>query len=316
MKTNALLFGLLLTLATGSALSSPTADALSLAKTIPIADAHMHTYRRGGPPAEAFLEQMDKNGVKWGGGVGDYREDVARLLGKRHIPAVGQAEFARVFFSSGANELVNEQNPIFVRFFAEAERLFANGQAKGFGELHTDNHTSGPMRMRRQIRTDNPVMRRFYSIANNYGGFVQIHSQLEPNFVEDVLRLSADFPNTTTILSHCLPKAKPYDLEKIFEQRTNVMCELSAQGVIHNRLAGVQRPARAFPDDGLKDWWKKAIERFPDRFMVGSDACCGWFGSYTEMIQEIRTNLLPHLKPEIMEAIAYKNAVRVFSLTD
>jgi hypothetical protein len=90
--------------------------------------------------------------------------------------------------------------------------------------------------------------------------------------VENVLGLSADFPHTTTILSHSLHKAKPYEPEKLFEQRTNVMCELSEQGVIHNRLSGVQRPARAFPDDSLRDWRKKAIERYPEKFMVDSDA--------------------------------------------
>jgi hypothetical protein len=50
------------------------------------------------------------------------------------------------------------------------------------------------------------------------------------------------------------------------------------------------------------------------RVMVGSDACCGWFGSYSEMIDEIRTNLLPHLEPELMEKLAYKNAVALFNL--
>ncbi|MFM1818174.1 MAG: hypothetical protein RL364_1034 [Pseudomonadota bacterium] len=290
-------------------------ESIDLAKTVPIADVHMHTYKRNGPRAIEFLEQMDANGVRWGGAVGDYREDVAQLLGKRYIPAIGQAEFMRVFFSQGAAGLIDENNPVFVQFYQEAEKLLAEGKAKGFGELHTDNHNSGPKNIQRHIRTDNPVMRRFYEIANRHGAFVQIHSQLDSDFVADVLKLTADYPKVLTILSHCLPLSRPSDLERMFEQRANLVCELSAQGYIHNKLSGVNRPPRVHTEDGIREGWKRLIEKFPDRVMVGTDACCGWFGSYSDMVKEIRSNLLPSLSPSLMEKVAYKNAVRLFDLT-
>jgi predicted TIM-barrel fold metal-dependent hydrolase len=56
------------------------------------------------------------------------------------------------------------------------------------------------------------------------------------------------------------------------------------------------------------------FKQHPTRVMVGSDACCGWFSSYSEMIDEIRTNLLPHFEPELMEKLAYKNAVDLLGL--
>ncbi len=210
--------------------------------------------------------------------------------------------------------LMDESDPIFQRLFAEAERRFADGTAMGFGELHTDNHTSGPMRMRRYIPTDNPVMRRFFTIANKYNGFVQIHTQLDVRFNQDILRLTADFPNTKVILSHCLAGARPADLRQLFEVRSNIYCELSAQGVIHNRLSGLSRPARVFSEERVRPDWLELIQQHPSRLMVGSDACCGWFSSYSEMIDEIRTNLFPHLEPELMERLAYKNAVALFNL--
>ena len=89
------------------ALAQPSAESIEMAKTIPIADMHMHAYRRDGPRASEVLEQMDKNGVRWGGAVGDFREDVSKLLGTRYIPALGQAEFARVFFSKGEKALMD-----------------------------------------------------------------------------------------------------------------------------------------------------------------------------------------------------------------
>ena len=314
MKKSFLLVYLALVTVSTVGMAEPSPETIQLAKTVPIADMHMHAYRKDGQRASEVLDQMDKNGVRWGGAVGDFREDVAKLLGSRYIPALGQAEFARVFFSKGEKALMDDTDPIFLQLYAEAERRFADGTAMGFGELHTDNHTSGPMRMRRYIPTDNPVMRKFFTIANKYDGFVQIHTQLDGRFNDDILGLASDFPNVKVILAHCLPGAKPADLSRLFEARPNIFCELSAQGAIQNRLSGLSRPPRVFSYDGVRADWSDLFKQHPTRVMVGSDACCGWFGSYSEMIDEIRTNLLPYLAPELMEKLAYKNAVALFNL--
>ena len=293
-----------------------SAESIELAKTIQIADVHMHTYSRGGPSSSAFLEQMDKNNVRWGGAVGDYRTDVADKLKERYIPAIGQMEFMEIFFSRGASGLLDDENWTFKRLFKNAEEQFSNGLIKGFGELHTNNNLSGPPNIRRTIRTDSPAVRRMYSIANKYNGFVQIHSEQSEDFTTDILKLSADFPHSITVLSHCLPWALPTDLANLFSKRKNVVCELSAQGSVHNKIQGISRPARAFDDNGLRPAWKNLIETYPDQIMIGTDACCGWFNSYSDMVKEIRTNLLPYLSPDLMEKVAYKNAVRIFNLKE
>ena len=307
---------LMTVLACKNLFAQPSTESIVLAKNIPIADVHMHTYSRGGPSSAAFLEQMDKNNVRWGGAVGDYRADVADKLKERYIAAIGQIEFMEVFFSRGASALTDEENWTFKRLYKNAEEQFANGTIKGFGELHTDNHSSGPQNIRRTIRTDNPAIRKMYSIADKYNGFVQIHSQQDENFTADILKLAADFPNSITILSHCLPASQPRDLANLFSQRKNIVCEMSATGSAHNKILGINRPARAFDDNGLRPAWRNLIETYPDQIMVGTDACCGWFNSYSDMVAEIRNNLLPYLSPDLMEKIAYKNAVRIFRLKE
>ena len=307
---------LIVSLANSNLYAQHSAESIELAKTIPIADAHMHTYSRGGPSSSAFLEQMDKNNVRWGGAVGDYRADVADKLKDRYIPAIGQMEFMEVFFSRGVSGLVDDENWTFKRLFKNSEEQFANGSVKGFGELHTDNHSSGPINIRRTIRTDSPAVRKMYSITNKYNGFVQLHSQHDENFTIDILKLSAEFPNTITVLSHCLPASQPKDLANLFSQRKNIVCEMSATGSAHNKILGINRPARAFDDNGLRPAWKNLIETYPDQIMVGTDACCGWFNSYSDMVAEIRNNLLPYLSSDLMEKVAYKNAVRIFKLNE
>jgi hypothetical protein len=48
--------------------------------------------------------------------------------------------------------------------------------------------------------------------------------------------------------------------------------------------------------------------------MLGSDTCCGWDAYYDEAITEIRTNFLPYLRSDVIEQVAYKNAIRIFKL--
>jgi len=295
---------------------APDPRSIELAKTVPIADVHLHTYSRNGPSAADIVEKMNANNVRWGGGVGDLRGDIANALGNRHIATAGQREFAESFIRQGPSTLVATENVYFRDLFRDAHDMFAKGMIKGFGELHTNNENSGPQPFRRKIKTDNPVIRKFYSIANDFNGFVQIHTQHNAEFTEDILRLSADFPNTLTILSHCLPLGQPEDLANLFKQRKNIMCELSSNGELHFRLARVNRPGRAYSADGVRPRWKAVIEAFPDRFMLGSDMCCGWDAHYTEAITEIRTNFLPYLRADVIELIAYKNALRVFKLSD
>lgn len=306
---------LLLALISCNIFAQPTPESIALAKTIPIADAHMHTFRQNPRSATWWKEQMDANGVKWGGAVGDYREDVQAELGERYIPALGQTAFFKVFFR-GVDGLVDADNPIFKELYVKADQLFTEGKIKGLGEFHTDNHTSGHPRLRRVIRTDNPVMRKFYEIANKHGGFIQIHTEFDSYLEKDILKLSADYPNSTTVLSHCLSTSNADNLATLFKQRKNIVCELSSTGTVLNELLALNKPAKVYDSQGPHRAWKNLIETYPDQIMLGTDPCCGADGGYSKLVNEYRINLLPHFNKEVMEKVAYKNAVRVFKLKD
>jgi len=294
--------------------AQPTPQSIELAKIVPIADVHMHTYQQNPRSATWWREMMDANGVKWGGAVGDYREDVQAELGDRYIPAVGQAEFFKVFFKEGRSGLVDPNNETFKDLYTRSEKLFSEGKIKGFGEFHTDNHSSGPPRIRRSIRTDNPAMRKFYEIANRYGGFVQIHAEFDGDFEKDILNLSADYPNTTTVLSHCLSTKNVDNVAAILGKRKNIACEVSSLGAVHVNRLNIPRSPHAYDSGGLYGKWIKFIEAYPDQVLLGSDPCCGIDAAYSEIISELRTSVLPYLSPVTMEKVANKNAVRIFSL--
>jgi predicted TIM-barrel fold metal-dependent hydrolase len=146
-----------------------------------------------------------------------------------------------------------------------------------------------------------------YEIANSYKGFVQIHYNKDNRTVDQIISMSNRYPQAFTIVSHCMPLGTPDDVRKIFDSAPNVMCEISGATHIH----GV---SRIVGPDGINSRWLQLIEDYPDRIMLGSDPCCGLMRRYSEIIQVMRTKALAAMKPETLEKVAYKNAVRVFNL--
>ena len=180
------------------------------------------------------------------------------------------------------------------------------------------------MPMRRQIPIDSPVVMEIYKIANKFEGFVQLHVEYSDGLADKVIDLSKQFPLAKTILAHCVPGKTPDvlpQLHRIFSHSDNVFCETSGgNGPIHTAM--VPRKAkiygegngRIFGKSGVNAGWRRLIERFPNRVMVGTDPCCGLKLKYPELIEEIRRDLLSAFSPEIAKKLAYENAVKIFGL--
>jgi predicted TIM-barrel fold metal-dependent hydrolase len=66
----------------------------------------------------------------------------------------------------------------------------------------------------------------------------------------------------------------------------------------------------------LKPEWKKVIEEFPDRFVLGSDINGGRFGDYDQVMNTFRHIILPGIPKDIAEKIAYKNAWKLMTGED
>ena len=286
----------------------PRSESLTLAQSVPIADVHMH-FDAGRQPVAQMLQRMKDSQVRWGGGVGDYSTDMQSALGAHYIAAIGQAEFTQVLMANGETGLQNLAHPVFVKFFQEAEAQMASGQARGFGEIHINNRSNvGPNDpFGRSIPLDSPVVQRMFEIAHAHRGFVQIHHNKDPRTVDQTVTMAKRYPQALILLAHCMPGGTPDDLRKIFDAAPNVMCEIS--GATH--LHGVKR---IVTPEGINSRWLQMIEDYPDRIMLGSDPCCGLMRRYGEIIQTMRDKALAAMKPETLEKVAYKNALRVFGL--
>jgi predicted TIM-barrel fold metal-dependent hydrolase len=159
-------------------------------------------------------------------------------------------------------------------------------------------------------------MRKFYEIAEKYQGFIQIHAEFDRDFERDILNFSADYPNVTTVLSHCLSTSDANVLASLFGKRKNITCEMSSTGEALYRLIGSNKSPLTFNSSGPFSVWKKLIEAHSEQIMLGTDPCCGADRGYSELVSELRENLLPYFSTEIMEKLAYKNALRIFKLKE
>jgi hypothetical protein len=259
-----------------------------------------------------MLRDMERHNVRWGGGVGNYQTELQEKLGPRYIAAIGNEAWLTVFNSRGESGLTILDQYAFNELFRTAERLFKEGKLKGFGEIHVKNKTKFSAGFGRSIPLDSPVINRMYEIANQYEGFVQIHTMGGIFGGYDEISVIADrYPRALTILSHCLSGTPPHLLSKLFDKHPNVVCEISSGGLIH-----LPPPVggRIFNQDGLRPEWAEVIERHPTRFFVGTDPCCGLEGRYGELIEEIRRDFLPYLTPATLRKVAYENAVERFNL--
>ena len=74
--------------------AEPTDVTRELAKTVPLADLHMHVYGVKGSTPSNILRFMKENNVQWGGGVGHYQTEMQSELGPRYIAAIGSRAWA------------------------------------------------------------------------------------------------------------------------------------------------------------------------------------------------------------------------------
>lgn len=311
-KLRNLALSILLVFTTSAQAAMPTDETRELAKSVPLADLHMHVYGIGGSTPRNILRYMEQHNVRWGGGVGNYQTELQEKLGTRYISAIGNEAWLIVFNSRGESGLSILDQTAFTELFRTAEQLFKEGKLKGFGEIHVKNKTKFSDAFGRSIPLDSPVINKMYEIASQYGGFVQIHSMGGIFGGYDEIAVIAErYPKALTILSHCLSGTPPHLLGKLFDKYPNVVCEISSGGMIH-----LPPPVggRIFNRNGLRPEWAEVIERHPTRFFVGTDPCCGLDGKYGEMVEEIRRDFLPYLTPKTLRRVAYENAVERFGL--
>jgi predicted TIM-barrel fold metal-dependent hydrolase len=210
----------------------------------------------------------------------------------------------------GVSAVEDADSRMFRSLMEQAESEFKAGRLKGFGELFVNTRRSNPNpQLRRKILADAPSLRAMYLLAGRYGGFLQIHMEMDSDSVEQLGRLLSIEPKTDVIMSHGGVTADVQLMRELMTRHSNIYWELSqkAPPVWNDRK--IHR--KFFDESGAEPDFLKLIEDFPDRFMIGTDAyCC----DYSQMIATYRKGLLARLSPTTLRKVAYENAQRVMKL--
>ncbi len=246
---------------------------------LPIVDAHLHYSQDAWSrfPAADILRLMDQAGVSRA--VASSTPDDGTVTLHKAAPA-RIVPFLRPYRGSvGAGNWI--EDPALAAYLEERLR---SGVYRGIGEFHL---WAGGAQA--------PNVRRVVALAAGRGLFVQVHSDAEP-----VRALFALDPNVKVLWAHAGMSEPPAVIGALLEQQARLWCELSF------------RAGDIAPGGKLEPAWRALFLRFPDRFLIGSDTyvTSRWDG-YVELIQEHR-RWLTQLPRAVGEAIAFRNAARLF----
>lgn len=161
------------------------------------------------------------------------------------------------------------------------EQELAHGIYHGIGEFHVDGD-----------EIDTPVMRGIVRLAVGRGLWLMAHSDaaaIEKMFGFD--------PAAKILWAHTGMSEPAARVAELFARYPQLYGELSYRGGVSG---------------GLSEEWRDVLLRFPDRFVYGSDT---WVPSrWTEVgaLSSGARDWLSTLPPAVAEAIAYRNADRLF----
>jgi len=305
----------------GQAQAADTVLGAEAAKTISIADAHFHVMPW--MDVRELIGYMDRNGIRWAGGasglglgkpeVGRAREaEAVSVLGNRYIRFTGQGHWFSLMREEGVAAIENPDNPAFKQRLAAMEADLRDRGARGIGEIHVNGiNSSKEPGGRFKIKGDAPTLKALLDLGGKYNRPLSIHAQWDSDTAQEVERLAGSNRNARLILAHCGSFATPSEIRALFERHPNVSCDLAYRGT--PPLQGRNASRAAFDGSGVRGAWKKLIEDYPDRFIVGIDNMYNW-AEYEDVVRAIRFGLLANLSPETAEKVAYKNAQAWFGL--
>jgi len=251
------------------------------AETLPLFDAHMH-YKRpawSAFPPDVVLSMMDKNGVAMA--LVSSSPDEGTITLREYAPKRIVAEMRPYNDRLGPSNWMKEAGV--GDFIENRVRQYSH---EGIGEFHLD-----------QIDPRNePLMTRIVALAIEKKIPLHVHSDHEP--IEYLYSLN---PDLTIIWAHAGMSEPPDVVEEMMTRYPTLYADTSYRetDILTDR-------------GGIDEQWRQILERYSDRFMVGSDTWINYQWEDYDQLIAINRKWLAHLTANTAKKIAYKNAERLF----
>lgn len=250
-------------------------------KKLPLFDAHIHYKEEAWSayPPEAVVKLMDGSGVAMGLVSSTPDEGTITLL--KYAPDRIVPELRPYHDSAGSSNWTRSSG-----MFEYLMGRLDTYPHEGIGEFHL--HAVDP--------ADESLLRKIARIAKERDLYIHVHSGKEP--VDYLYSLE---PGLKIIWAHAGMMEPAGTVEAMMVKYSTLYADTS------------YREYDILNADGTIDKdWRRLIERFPDRFMVGSDT---WVNAQWDIYQDLidlNRKWLSRFSRPIAERIAYKNAERLF----
>lgn len=276
---------------------------------LPIIDLHLHL-----DPSwemEKVLALLDRVGVVKAGQSPRGPDSVAIAFAKasdRFIPVAGDPLVGLVCPERGGRGQdaweLRVDAPL--DYLGKLEAGLAAKSFKGIGELQLNRLPGSPNFLCRQP-ADSPLMRRLWGLSAKYHVPLFAHMDGTDDSIAEMARLLTSDRAGTWVWLHSGMFVEPPALRDLLRRHPNLYLELAHRGTVRTLPHSTTLDTKGV----LRDDWKKLIEEFPERFLLGTDAP---LSAYEDVIRFWR-NILGQLTPSTAALIAHGNAQRLLGLS-
>jgi predicted TIM-barrel fold metal-dependent hydrolase len=173
---------------------------------------------------------------------------------------------------------------------------------------------------------DSEAMRVVFELSSETGIPFLLHHEAEDELLPELERMLVKYPKAKVIWCHIGRNRNPVIWKKF--RTANAVREYLSKypNLYFDFLAS--RPGSKYQGTGyiegimylvyfsrasLEPEWKKVIEEFPDRFVLGSDINTGRFDNYDMVMDTYRNIILRGVKKDVAEKIAFKNVWKLMT---
>ncbi len=248
---------------------------------LPLFDAHMH-YKEpawGPYPPSTVIELMDKSGVSMA--LVSSTPDEGTIMLWEHAPERIVPELRPYHGNAGSSNWTRAEG-----MFDYIQKRMAAYPHEGIGEFHL--HRVDPQ--------DEPLLRQIAALALEKDVYIHVHSGFAP--VEFLFALE---PKLKIIWAHAGMTDPASVVEDMMMRYDQLYADTSFRENDILQSNGQIDPA-----------WRQVLEKFPDRFMVGSDTWVNGQWADYEYLMTLNRKWLSQFSRPIAEKIAYRNAERLF----
>ncbi len=273
----------------GAVLMSLCLAGQAMAEQLPLFDGHIH-YNLDAPeryPPQEVMRILDQAGIT-GALLSSTPNDGTRLLleqySQRFIAELRPYRKTTDFETWRLERASWYRDPDTVAFI---ERELERGIYRGIGEFHANGDEAAT-----------PEMRAIARLAERNGLWLHAHSDAPA-----VEHLFAHAPSLTIIWAHAGMSTPPAQIDRMLAAYPRLFAELSYRDVVA-------------ADGKLDLLWRGLFLKYPDRFIYGSDT---WITPRWEAVVPLAQSArkwLGELPEDVAEKIAFRNAQRIFSVSE